>query len=312
MGAATSSTSKVVLVSRSTRPGCDVDYLFGQVAIDEPVIDWSGNCGNLTGAVGPFAIAEAYQAPRDGTAVVRIWQANVGKRIVAHVPMQDGEVVEEGDFLLDGVTFPSAEMCSSTSTSAAATTREGGAMFPTGGAWIRSSARAWDYRGDADHGGQSDGLRRAAAAWGSRPRDAGRRQRGCGAPRALRGGARHAAVAMGLASSPEDATRDARPRPRCLRVPAAILVASERHGARPANRPHGAHRLDGKLHHAMTGTGAVAIAVAAAIPGTIVHRRLRAGRRSVPGALRASLGHAERRRGGRADGMAQWIVRRPS
>ena len=111
MGAATSSTSKVVVITPSTRPDCDVDYLFGQVAIDRAAIDWSGNCGNLTSAVGPFAVSEGLVAgPRDGTAVVRIWQANIGKRIVAHVPVKGGEVVEEGDFALDGVTFPSAEI----------------------------------------------------------------------------------------------------------------------------------------------------------------------------------------------------------
>src|SRR5262249_16894717 len=110
MGGATSSTSKVVILSPSAQPDSDVDYLFGQVAIDGPDIDWSGNCGNLTAAVGPFALSEGIVAgPHDGTAVVRIWQANIGKKIIAHVAMKDGEVVEEGDFELDGVTFPAAE-----------------------------------------------------------------------------------------------------------------------------------------------------------------------------------------------------------
>ena len=111
MGGATSSTSKIVILSPSSRAGCDVDYLFGQVAIDRALIDWSGNCGNLTAAVGPFAVAEGWaKSPRDGFAKVVIWQANIGKRIVAHVPVRNGEVVEEGDFVLDGVTFPAAEI----------------------------------------------------------------------------------------------------------------------------------------------------------------------------------------------------------
>ena len=111
MGSATSSTSKVVLVSRSHRPDCDVDYLFGQVSIDKALIDWSGNCGNLTSAVGPFAIHRGLvSAPQDGEAVIHIWQANIQKKIVAHVPVRDGKVVELGDFELDGVTFPSAEI----------------------------------------------------------------------------------------------------------------------------------------------------------------------------------------------------------
>ncbi|WP_201160193.1 PrpF domain-containing protein [Rhodoplanes elegans] len=111
MGAATSSTSKVVLVSPSARPDCDVEYLFGQVAIDAPLIDWSGNCGNLTTAVGPFAISQGLvPAGPDGVRTVRLWQANLGKRIVAHVPVQDGEVLEAGDFALDGVAFDAAEI----------------------------------------------------------------------------------------------------------------------------------------------------------------------------------------------------------
>eukprot|EP01034_Spumella_vulgaris_P022889 gene22889-29066_t len=114
MGGATSSTSKTVILSRSTRPDHDVDYLFGQVAIDKPFVDWSGNCGNLSAAVGAFAISgglvDAGRVPRDGVAVVRIWQANIGKTIIAHIPMSGGEVQETGDFDLDGVTFPAAEV----------------------------------------------------------------------------------------------------------------------------------------------------------------------------------------------------------
>ena len=114
MGGATSSTSKTVILSRSDRPDHDVDYLFGQVAIDKAFVDWSGNCGNLSAAVGPFAIAaglvDAERIPENGMAVVRIWQKNIEKTIVAHVPMTDGQVQETGDFELDGVTFPAAEI----------------------------------------------------------------------------------------------------------------------------------------------------------------------------------------------------------
>ena len=113
MGGATSSTSKTVIVSKSTRPGHDVDYLFGQVAIDKAFVDWTGNCGNLSAAVGPFAIGgglvDPSRVPRDGIATVRIWQANIGKTIVAHVPIVNGAVQETGDFELDGVTFPAEE-----------------------------------------------------------------------------------------------------------------------------------------------------------------------------------------------------------
>ncbi|RLW60743.1 MAG: putative methylaconitate Delta-isomerase PrpF, partial [gamma proteobacterium symbiont of Stewartia floridana] len=114
MGGATSSTSKTVILARSDQPDHDVDYLFGQVAIDKAFVDWSGNCGNLTAAVGSFAIASGLVAPErvpdNGIAVVRIWQKNIEKTIVAHVPITNGEVQETGDFELDGVTFPAAEV----------------------------------------------------------------------------------------------------------------------------------------------------------------------------------------------------------
>ncbi|KOB41256.1 3-methylitaconate isomerase, partial [Xanthomonas arboricola] len=136
IGGATSSTSKSVIVSASTRAGHDVDYLFGQVSIDSAFVDWSGNCGNLSAAVGPFAIAnglvDAARVPRDGVATVRIWQANIGKTIVAHVPMTGGQVQETGDFELDGVTFPAAEVQLEFLDPADDAEGEGGAMFPTG------------------------------------------------------------------------------------------------------------------------------------------------------------------------------------
>ena len=114
MGGATSSTSKTVILSKSTRAEHDVDYLFGQVSIDQPVVDWSGNCGNLTAAVGSFAISnglvDANRIPENGICTVKIWQVNIGKTIVAHVPVTQGQVQETGDFELDGVTFPAAEV----------------------------------------------------------------------------------------------------------------------------------------------------------------------------------------------------------
>src|SRR5690606_8720168 len=136
MGGATSSTSKTVILSKSERPDHDIDYLFGQVSIDKPFIDWSGNCGNLSAAVGPFAISnglvDSSRIPQDGIATVRIWQANIGKTIVAHVPITQGAVQETGDFVLDGVTFPAAEVQLEFMDPAADEDGAGGAMFPTG------------------------------------------------------------------------------------------------------------------------------------------------------------------------------------
>ncbi|KEZ74295.1 3-methylitaconate isomerase, partial [Pseudomonas syringae pv. syringae FF5] len=130
------STSKSVIVSRSSRPDHDVDYLFGQVSIDKPFVDWSGNCGNLSAAVGPFAITSGLvdpgRVPQDGVAVVRILQANIGKTIIAHVPISNGVVQETGDFELDGVTFPAAEVPLEFLDPAADEEGAGGSMFPTG------------------------------------------------------------------------------------------------------------------------------------------------------------------------------------
>src|SRR5690606_5531007 len=135
MGGATSSTSKCVIVSKSSKPDHDVDYLYGQVSIDQPFVDWSGNCGNLSAAVGPFAIEAGLidpdRVPRNGTAIIRIWQANIGKTIVAHGPMTDGQVQETGDFELDGVTFPAAEI-QLEFLDPSDGGEGGGAMFPTG------------------------------------------------------------------------------------------------------------------------------------------------------------------------------------
>ncbi|HEY5804398.1 MAG TPA: 2-methylaconitate cis-trans isomerase PrpF, partial [Lysobacter sp.] len=135
MGGATSSTSKCVIIAKASVPDHDVDYLYGQVLIDKPFVDWSGNCGNLSSAVGPFAISaglvDPSRVPADGIAVVRIWQANIGKTIIAHVPMSNGQVQETGDFELDGVTFPAAEIALEF-LDPADDSDGGGSMFPTG------------------------------------------------------------------------------------------------------------------------------------------------------------------------------------
>lgn len=277
MGGATSSTSKIVIVSKSSRSDCDVDYLFGQVAIDAPVIDWSGNCGNLTAAVGPFAItAGLVGAPANGTAAVRLWQANIGKRIIAHVPMHGGEVEETGSFQLDGVAFPGAEVKLEFIDPAGEDDQTGaGATFPTGreidllevpglgtleatlinagNPTIFVDAASLRLSGtelQQDVNGRKELLELAEAV----------RSRG--------------AVAMGLAATIEEATtkRPSTPKIAFVAKPAAYTAAD---GKRidPASIDLLARIFSmGNLHHAMTGTGAVALAAAAAIPGTIVHR----------------------------------------
>ncbi|GGI91107.1 2-methylaconitate cis-trans isomerase PrpF [Shewanella gelidii] len=273
MGGATSSTSKTVIISKATVADHDVDYLFGQVAIDKPFIDWSGNCGNLTAAVGAFAISnglvEASRLPENGIAKVRIWQANINKTIVAQIPMRNGQVQETGLFELDGVTFPAAEV--EVEFIAPVDGKE--AMFPTGNLidelevpgvgcfkatminagipTIFVNAESIGYQGtelqDAING-DVQALQRFETI------------------RAY--GAKH----MGLIQDIQEAqTRQHTPKIAFVSPPKSYESSS--------GKEVSANDVDllvralsmGKLHHAMMGTAAVAIGTAAAIPGTLVN-----------------------------------------
>jgi len=277
MGGATSSTSKTVIVSRSTRPGHDVDYLFGQVAIDQAFVDWSGNCGNLSAAVGPFALAsglvDAARIPHDGLAVVRIWQANIGKTIVAHVPITDGQVQETGDFELDGVTFAAAEVALEFMDPAADEGEGGGSMFPTGNVvdeldvpGIGKLQATLINAGiptifvDAESIGYT----------GTELQDAIN-----GDPKALamfETLRAHGALRMGLIQQLVEArTRQHTPKIAFVAKPADYVASSgKRVAAKDVDLLVRAMSM-GKLHHAMMGTAAVAIGTAAAIPGTLVN-----------------------------------------
>jgi 2-methylaconitate isomerase len=275
MGGATSSTSKVVILAKSKRADCDVDYLFGQVAIDQPLVDWSGNCGNLSAAVGPFAISMGLvTAPADGTATVRIWQANIKKKIVSHVPMTGGEVQELGDFQLDGVAFPAAEV-ELEFLDPADDEGEAGATFPTGNhidvldvpgvgrieATLINAGNPTifvDAAGLGLKGTELQGDINGDKALLARVESV--RARG--------------AVAMGGAATPEEATakRPHTPKLAFVGKPAGY-TASDGRAVETGSIDLLARIFSmGVLHHAMTGTGAVAIAAAAAIPGTVVHR----------------------------------------
>lgn len=271
LGGATSSTSKVVVIAPSCRPDCDVDYLFGAPAIEVPVIDWSGNCGNLSAAVGPFAISEGLvQAPRDGLARVRIWQANLGKRILAHVPMANGEVQEEGDFRFDGVAFPAAEVVLDFLDPAGSD----GSVLPTG--------RAVDELDVPGLGRLPVTLLNAgnptvfvrAETLGLSGTETQAQVNGDGPLLARLEALRAAsAVAMRLAATAAQATAE---RPH---TPKLCLIAPPQTYRVAGGKQVRAEELDviarmismGKLHHAIPGTGAVAVAVAAALPGTLVH-----------------------------------------
>jgi len=278
MGAATSSTSKTVILSKTERPGHDVDYLFGQVSIDQPFVDWSGNCGNLSSAVGPFAISngliDAARVPRDGVAVVRIWQANIGKTIVAHVPMTGGAVQETGDFELDGVTFPAAEVqLEFMDPAAEQEDGAGGAMFPTGNLvdelhvlgigtlqatminagipTVFVNAEALGYTGTE----LQDAINGDAAALARFE--------------TIRA---HGALRMGLIRTlDEAASRQHTPKVAFVAKPAGYTASSGKAVAGGDIDLLVRALSMGKLHHAMMGTAAVAIGTAAAIPGTLVN-----------------------------------------
>ena len=275
MGGATSSTSKCVILATSARPDHDVDYLYGQVSIDKSFVDWRGNCGNLSAAVGPCAIAmglvDAARIPQDGVAVIRIWQANIQKTIIAQVPITAGQVQETGDFELDGVTFPAAEIA--VEFMDPAEEGDGGAMFPTGNlvddlevpgvgtfkATMINAGIPTVFVNAADIGYTGKELREAintdpaALARFEAMRVAG-------------------ALRMGLIKDPaEAATRQ--------HTPKIAFVAPPQDYQASSGKSIAANDVDllvralsmGKLHHAMMGTAAVAIGTAAAVPGTLVN-----------------------------------------
>lgn len=272
MGGGSSSTSKCVILAPSRTPDHDVDYLFGQVAIDRPLIDWSGNCGNLSAAVGPCAIARGLvprsRLPSDGEALIRIHQLNTGKTILAHVPMRDGEVVECGDFELDGVAFPAAEIRLEFLDPA-----EGeGALFPTGA--VQESLPVpglGEIAATLINAGIPTVFVRARDLGFSGlelQKDINTRPEALELLEAVRVAG---ALRMGLIARPEDAAeRQHTPKIAFLAPPASYVAQS--------GRLVRAEEIDlnvravsmGKLHHAMMGTVAVAIAAAAAVPGTLL------------------------------------------
>ena len=281
MGGATSSTSKTVILAKSEKADHDVDYLFGQVSIDKPFVDWSGNCGNLTAAVGSFAISNGLVAadriPENGIAVVRIWQVNIEKTIVAHVPITNGEVQETGDFELDGVTFPAAEVQVDFMDPADGE----GAMFPTGnvvdelevpgvGTFPATMINAGiptvfvnaedigytgtELQGDINENKDALAMFETIRAYGAKR--------------------------MGLIENIEEA--EAR-----QHTPKVAFVSKPKAYAASSGKQIGEGDIDllvralsmGKLHHAMMGTAAVAIASASAVPGTLVNLAAGGGER---------------------------------
>ncbi len=315
MGGATSSTSKCVIISKSTKPDHDVDYLYGQISIDTAFVDWSGNCGNLSTAVGPFAIANGFidkaRLPQNGTFAVRVWQANIGKTIVCHVPIVNDEVQETGDFELDGVTFPAAEIVLEFVDPADEGEGEGGgSMFPTGNlvddlevpgvgtlkATMINAGIPTVFVNAVDIGYTGTELQDAI---NGNPDELAMFE-------AIRA---HGAVRMGLIASVADA-------PKRQHTPKVAFVAPPADYTASSGKRIAAGEIDllvralsmGKLHHAMMGTAAVAIGTAAAIPGTLVSDAAGGGARTAvrfghpSGTLRVGAEAAQ------VDG--QWVVRK--
>jgi probable AcnD-accessory protein PrpF len=275
MGSATSSTSKCVILSKSDVPEHDVDYLYGQVSIDKAFVDWSGNCGNLSTAAGAFALhaglVDPARIPSSGTCVVRIWQANIGKTIIAHVPVTNGQVQETGDFELDGVTFPAAEIVLEF-IAPSDDADEGGSMFPTGNlvddlevpgigtlkATMITAGIPTVFVNAEDIGYLGTELREAINS-DAKALEKFEQIRVAGALR------------MGLIKTPQEAAKR-------QHTPKIAFVAKPQDYLASSGKMIVAGEVDllvralsmGKLHHAMMGTAAVAIGTAAAIPGTLV------------------------------------------
>lgn len=285
MGGATSSTSKCVILSKSERTDHDVDYLYGQVSINTDFVDWSGNCGNLSTAAGAFAIhaglVDPSRIPENGTCVVRVWQANIGKTIIAHVPITNGQVQETGDFELDGVTFPAAEIVLEFM-DPSDDGDDGGAMFPTGNlvdtldvpgvgsfpATMINAGIPTIFVNAADIGYQGTELREDI---NNDPAQLERFEK----IRVI------GALRMGLIKTPEEALKR-------QHTPKIAFVSPPKSYTASSGKAIAAGDVDllvralsmGKLHHAMMGTCAVAIGTAAAIPGTLVNLAAGGGERT--------------------------------
>ena len=313
MGGATSSTSKTVILSKSTQPEHDVDYLFGQVSIDQPFVDRSGNCGNLTAAVGSFAIshglADPSRIPENGICTVRIWQKNIEKTIIAHVPITNGQVQETGDFELDGVTFPAAEV-QIEFLDPADDGEEGGDMFPTG--------NVVDTLDVPEVGSfQATFINAGIPTIFLNAHDLG--YTGTELQDAINSDAQaltrfekiraYGAVQMGLISDVSQAAARQHTPKIAFVAPASTYQSSSGKTVQAQDVDLLVRALSmGKLHHAMMGTAAVAIGTAAAIPGTLVNLAAGGGARE---AVRFGHPSGSLRVGAQAEQQGEkWVVKK--
>jgi probable AcnD-accessory protein PrpF len=271
MGGASSSTSKAILVGKSDVPNHDVDYYFCQVAIDKDFVDMSGNCGNLSSAVGPFAIKEGLvdNVPKDGVCCVRIWQANIKKTILCYVAMENGMVKEMGDYEIDGVAFPAQEIV----LEFVEPVDPSEELFPTGNLvddlevpdvgtfkatmitagipTVFVNANDIGYKGTELQGDINSDT--AALERFEKIRVA-------------------AALKMGLITDPKEAEKKQHTPKIAFVSPAQDFITSSGKEVKASEMDLHVRALSmQQLHHAMMGTASVAIGVAACIPGTLVN-----------------------------------------
>lgn len=315
MGGATSSTSKTVILAKSSKADHDVDYMFGQVSIDKAFVDWSGNCGNLTAAVGSFAISnglvDAARIPQNGICTVRIWQVQIQKTIIAHVPITNGAVQETGDFELDGVTFPAAEVQIEFLDPADEGDGDGGgAMFPTGNlvddlvvpgigtlkATMINAGIPTVFVNAAEIGYTGTELREAINT----------KPEALAFFETIRA---HGALRMGLIKEVSEAAKRQHTPKVAFVAPPADYVSSSGKTIKASEIDLNVRALSmGKLHHAMMGTAAVAIGTAAAIPGTLVNLAAGGGARE---AVRFGHPSGSLRVGAQATlENGQWVVKK--
>jgi 2-methylaconitate cis-trans-isomerase PrpF len=259
LGGSHSSTSKVVAVSGSERPDTDVEYLFAQVGTDQALVDYRGNCGNLTTAVGPYAIDEGLVRASGPVTPVRLLNRNTGTRIIAHVPVADGRAATSGDCVVAGVPGAGAPVITEYLDPAGAAL---GALLPTGSAHDIVTVRGWgqievslvDVAGPvafaraADLG--LDPLLDPVAA----NADAGLLDR----LEELRGAC---AVLAGLAASPDTARIASPALPR-------LALVGDGHRDRPGDFSLRALSMQ-RVHHACPMTVLMCAAAAALVPGTV-------------------------------------------
>lgn len=315
MGGATSSTSKTVILAKSTKADHDVDYMFGQVSIDKAFVDWSGNCGNLTAAVGSFAISnglvDAARIPQNGICTVRIWQVQILKTIIAHVPISNGAVQEAGDFELDGVTFPAAEVQIEFLDPADEGDGDGGgSMFPTGNlvddlevpgigtlkATMINAGIPTVFINAAEIGYTGTELREAI---NTKPEVLAKFE-------TIRA---YGALRMGLIKDVSEAAKRQHTPKVAFVAPPTDYVSSSGKSIKTGEIDLNVRALSmGKLHHAMMGTAAVAIGTAAAIPGTLVNLAAGGGART---AVRFGHPSGTLRVGAEAtQENGQWVVKK--